>query len=107
MLTQTPSHSRTVLRLYKDILRTHKQRLPFDLRKLGDDYVRNEWKLHTKAKGNILNQFLAKWNEYLHLIKQQHSNFGRDLSTDQKAKLSQNQQHQLETLKHEATKLTE
>ena len=38
------------LKLYRQILREHKQRLPALMRKLGDDYVRSEFKAHKTAK---------------------------------------------------------
>ena len=38
------------VRLYRDILRLHRTRLPSHLRALGDDYVRAEFRAHRDAK---------------------------------------------------------
>ena len=38
------------LTLYRQILQEHRQRLPALMRKLGDDYVRSEFKAHKAAK---------------------------------------------------------
>lgn len=57
------------LKLYRSILRAHKNKLPPMLRGLGDEYVRSEFKAH-KSTDNPLHiiGFLTQWQEYLHLI---------------------------------------
>ncbi|SCV02956.1 LANO_0G01266g1_1 [Lachancea nothofagi CBS 11611] len=58
------------LPLYRRILRVH-QNLPAPQRELGDQYVKNEFKLH-KGTTNPLHivGFLASWQDYLHVITQ-------------------------------------
>jgi hypothetical protein len=44
------SYREPILTLYRNILRTHKKKLAFDMRSLGDEYVRSEFKSMKKAK---------------------------------------------------------
>lgn len=54
------------LQLYRSILRAHKKNLPVELRYLGDEYVKAEFKAH-KAIDNPLHiiGFLTQWQDYL------------------------------------------
>ncbi|CEP64305.1 Sdh7p LALA0_S11e01112g [Lachancea lanzarotensis] len=58
------------LQLYRRILREHRN-LPDAQRELGDQYVKNEFKLH-KTTSNPLHivGFLASWQDYLHVVTQ-------------------------------------
>ena len=51
--------------LYRSILKAHKNRLPPELRKLGNDYVRNEFLAHKSAKDEHLAPFFKEWEGYL------------------------------------------
>lgn len=44
------SYREPILTLYRNILRTHKKKLAFDMRSLGDEYVRSEFKSMNKVK---------------------------------------------------------
>ncbi len=44
------SYREPILTLYRNILRMHKKKLPYDLRSLGDEYVRSEFRSMKKAK---------------------------------------------------------
>lgn len=54
------------LRLYRSILRAHRSKLPAELRFLGDEYVKAEFKAH-KSTDNPLHivGFLTQWQDYL------------------------------------------
>lgn len=39
-----------LVRLYRTILKQHNKKLPYEMKKLGDDYVRSEFKSISKAK---------------------------------------------------------
>jgi hypothetical protein len=39
-----------LLRLYRTILKQHNKKLPYEMKKLGDDYVRSEFRSIKKAK---------------------------------------------------------
>jgi hypothetical protein len=105
--------------LLRTILRAHKKHLPTDLRSLGDVYVKQEFRLHKKAKPEQAAQFMTEWNQYLDQLtmtaRAQESiritetnagnqvfQFGKDLPRD--VELSEEQMQQLEKLRQEAAK---
>ena len=52
------------LKLYKSILRLHRL-LPAELRVLGDNYVKNEFRLHRTVKDEkVLETFFNEWAQY-------------------------------------------
>ncbi|QWU86270.1 hypothetical protein CA3LBN_000488 [Candidozyma haemuli] len=57
------------LKLYRSILRAHRLKLPSELRSLGDEYVKAEFKAH-KNTDNALHivGFLTQWQDYLRSI---------------------------------------
>ncbi|KAF3986832.1 hypothetical protein FT663_01569 [Candidozyma haemuli var. vulneris] len=57
------------LKLYRSILRAHRTKLPAELRFLGDEYVKAEFKAH-KSTDNALHivGFLTQWQDYLRSI---------------------------------------
>ncbi|CAG8727502.1 4671_t:CDS:2, partial [Acaulospora colombiana] len=51
--------------LYRNLLRIHR-RLPIEMRSLGDDYVKSEFKRHKTADNPVhIMGFLVEWNRYL------------------------------------------
>ena len=92
------------LKLYRQILREHKQRLPALMRKLGDDYVRSEFKAHKTAKPEQVAQFMHAWNDYLLKIRLQRDRFGSNLNDSAAAALNEEQKKKLNDLKAEALK---
>jgi hypothetical protein len=54
-------HRLTVLRLYKTILRLH-QSLPHELRDLGNQYVRDEFRRHKTAPTQYVTNFMVEWS---------------------------------------------
>ena len=129
-MTATKSKD-VALQLYRNILKAHKRYLPYEMRRLGDSYVKSEFKLF-KAVTNEgqLNQFYTGWNEYLDQLLQtgrtkeslaagsldhnssssstNHNNnisaatFGRHLPSD--VELSDEQKVQLQKLQEETSK---
>jgi hypothetical protein len=65
-------HRLTVLRLYKTILRLH-QSLPIELRALGNQYVRDEFRRHKNAQPDFVTNFMVEWSEYARILRQQVS----------------------------------
>ncbi|CAF0809529.1 unnamed protein product [Rotaria sordida] len=61
-------HRLTVLRLYKTILRLHRS-LPHELRELGNQYVRSEFRRHTNAKPEFVPNFMLEWSVSIVLKK--------------------------------------
>jgi hypothetical protein len=111
-----------VLNFYRSILKAHKRNLPYEMKVLGDSYVKSEFK-HFKNvtdKGQ-LEQFYTAWNQYLDQLLQtartkesiaagsldqaasyDATSFGRHLPKD--IELSVEQQNQLEKLREQATR---
>ncbi|KAJ2714521.1 hypothetical protein H4R19_001685 [Coemansia spiralis] len=59
------------LQLYRSILRTHRL-LPRELRFVGDQYVRSEFRSHrTVTDKRFLDQFYTQWTSYLALLREQ------------------------------------
>jgi hypothetical protein len=93
------------LKLYRHILREHRH-LPSMMKKLGDDYVRQEFRQHLNAKPEFLDQFTVSWTNYLAYLKKNRSEsterYGRDLETDAKRVLNDEQIDRLRELKSKA-----
>eukprot|EP00808_Paulinella_micropora_P021628 g1661.t1 len=75
------------LRLYRGILRSHRARLPADMRALGDRYVRQEFKAHKDAAPEHLRKFFPEWLAYLEALQEaspdELQNIGKDMSQEQ------------------------
>lgn len=57
------------LRLYRHILRVHHLQLPPDIRFLGDEYVKAEFKAHKTADNPLhIIGFLTQWQDYLRSV---------------------------------------
>ena len=72
------------------MLRLHKQRLPYELKALGDEYARDEFKRHKTASGSQvcfylmlhvfyvvtsvfqLKMFFSEWDNYVATVSSQH-----------------------------------
>ena len=94
------------LRLYKTVLRAHRQKLPHDMRMLGDEYVRSEFRLHKTAKPEHVQPFFKEWISYLEQLQQmQPGQYGVDLTPEALAALSEEQQENLDKLREEAKQL--
>ena len=88
--------------LYRNILREHRRRLPNQMRKLGDDYVSHEFKLHKKVTSEAhLNRFYTAWNEYLAMLLSK-GKLGKNLDNTLKDKLNEEQLDKLNQLKEES-----
>jgi hypothetical protein len=75
------------------------------MRHLGDSYVRNEFKLHKKAKTEHLKQFYSAWESYLESSRQKSSSFGANISSDLKKQMTEEQKIKLNDLKMETAKI--
>lgn len=60
------------LSLYRNILRAHQKYLPYEMKQIGDTYIKTEFRLHNDKKKipkpEQLKQFMYEWNEYLQQI---------------------------------------
>jgi len=85
-----------ILKLYRNILREHKRKLPYEMREIGDSFVKHEFKLHKTAKATFVPKFVNSWENYLLKIREQEDNIGENISPE---RLSVDQQIKLEELK--------
>lgn len=95
---------------------------------MGDLYVREEFRLHYKAKPEHLSPFFSQWLDYLDMMKQQQTQLfsssattgaaeakepahgeeqvlGRDLEPEQMLMFSEEQMDQLDALRSEAFRI--
>ncbi len=88
--------------LYRNILREHR-RMPDRMRVIGNDYVRLEFKQHKSAEEKHLDMFFVAWDNYLSTLKRQNQDegFGKDLDSQTKGLLSEEQENKLKSLKEE------
>ena len=95
------AHRTRVLALYRNILRVHRRVLPQEMRFLGDEYVRDEFKRHKTASATYVRSFLKEWHVYLRDLRKQARarEFGKELDAETLVKLSPEQRQQLDLLK--------
>ncbi|XP_002161469.1 succinate dehydrogenase assembly factor 3, mitochondrial [Hydra vulgaris] len=96
-----------VQRLYRQILKLHRY-LPNDLKKLGDQYVKEEFRRHKGANQLQAYEFMTEWKFYCDTLQKQitlpPSSLGVPLDPEKVNSLSQEQLGQLFHLQQEATK---
>jgi hypothetical protein len=96
-----------MLRLYRNILKHHRTHLPPQLRRLGNETVRHEWKQHKSADAAFVKVFEREWTQYLTLLQQQQQqrrmSIGRDLDATQRAAMNDEQRDALRQLEEAAT----
>jgi hypothetical protein len=105
------------LNLYRRILRLHRQKLPFQMKEMGDKYVKEEFRQHKDASQEFVVQFMDQWEQYAEMLEQQkkvdnNSNdsdniptFGRHLTKEEWDGLSQDQKQQLAKVQAESKNL--
>ncbi|XP_064205105.1 succinate dehydrogenase assembly factor 3, mitochondrial [Anguilla rostrata] len=65
-----PAHVSKVRALYKRILQLHRF-LPIDLRALGDQYVKDEFRRHKSANPAEVKSFMTEWESYRDTLQTQ------------------------------------
>lgn len=96
-----------LVRLYRSVLRAHKNYLPQELKGLGDTYARDEFRRHKNAKPEFMKGFFHEWNSYLKQLQDlppTSSTVGKDLDPAIVATMTDEQRAQLAALKEEAAK---
>ena len=96
----------TATTLYRAILREHRRKLPAAMRLVGDDYVRNEFKLHkVTTSAEHLGMFFTGWNSYLDNLRAHQtgktSKLGRNLTKEERRQLSEEQAEKVALQKDE------
>ncbi|KAK8829218.1 hypothetical protein WA577_004485 [Blastocystis sp. JDR] len=100
-LTETQRH---FFSLYRRLLRVHEKKLPFEMRVLGNLFVKQEFKKTVNAKPQFMNRFLYEWEAYYNdLAHDKH--IGKDLTREEKDMLNDSQKEQFQSLEQEAKHL--
>ncbi|XP_023280679.1 succinate dehydrogenase assembly factor 3, mitochondrial [Seriola lalandi dorsalis] len=107
------AHVSTVRSLYKRILVLHRF-LPIDLRALGDQYVKDEFRRHKSASSEEVKSFMTEWQLYKDTLQTQvldsagrqlsSAKFGAELSERKLSDFQEEQIGQLYELMLESTK---
>ncbi|KAL1255730.1 hypothetical protein QQF64_013791 [Cirrhinus molitorella] len=105
------AHVSAVRSLYKRILLLHRF-MPIDLRALGDQYVKDEFRRHKTASPEEVPRFMAEWQNYKNTLQTQVLEavgnkqlvFGTDLSEEKLKNFQDEQIGQLYELMLESTK---
>ncbi|XP_022599885.1 succinate dehydrogenase assembly factor 3, mitochondrial [Seriola dumerili] len=107
------AHVSTVRSLYKRILVLHRF-LPIDLRALGDQYVKDEFRRHKSASSEEVKSFMTEWQLYKDTLQTQvldsageqlsSAKFGAELSEGKLSDFQEEQIGQLYELMLESTK---
>jgi hypothetical protein len=93
------------LKLYREILRAHITKLPSDLRFLGDQYVKAEFKAHQRIDNPLhIVGFLTQWQDYLRELDGGSWATGK-LRKQDLEKMTNEQVHQLYELMQETKKI--
>ncbi|XP_032092661.1 succinate dehydrogenase assembly factor 3, mitochondrial [Thamnophis elegans] len=106
-------HISQVRTLYKKILQLH-QVLPLELKALGDQYVKDEFRRHKSISLQEAQHFLQEWENYAMMLQQQANqheqnttnqpDFGAHLTKEKLNALRDEQVGQLYELMRETTK---
>ncbi|XP_026531443.1 succinate dehydrogenase assembly factor 3, mitochondrial [Notechis scutatus] len=106
-------HVSQVRTLYKKILQLHRV-LPLELKALGDQYVKDEFRRHKSISLQEAQHFLQEWENYAMMLQQQANqhvqnttdqpDFGAHLTKEKFNALRDEQIGQLNELMKEATK---
>ncbi|XP_037072233.1 succinate dehydrogenase assembly factor 3, mitochondrial-like [Pollicipes pollicipes] len=108
VVPSTLSHVQSVRMLYKTVLRLHRG-LPVELKAIGDQYVRDEFRRHREAAPPEAGVFLQEWAGYALRLAQQlgvrgtHRSrpVGATITEQQLDQMSEEQLHQLHELYQE------
>eukprot|EP01091_Cochliopodium_minus_P021114 TRINITY_DN9528_c0_g1_i1.p1 TRINITY_DN9528_c0_g1~~TRINITY_DN9528_c0_g1_i1.p1 ORF type:complete len:102 (-),score=24.68 TRINITY_DN9528_c0_g1_i1:115-420(-) len=90
--------------IYRRILKLHKSKLPPQFKELGDNFVRNEFKLHLKVNDEkVLNEFKHQWILYINQIESQDDGkIGKNIDKKEITKFSDSQREKLQQFKIES-----
>ncbi|POR35399.1 Acetate non-utilizing protein 9 [Tolypocladium paradoxum] len=94
-LRPTPTALLPPIPLYRRLLRAHRKHLPADMRVLGDEYIKAEFRAHRNVDNPAhLIGFLTEWQLYAQQIEGD-SWAGDKIEQGKLAKMSDEQIHQL------------
>ena len=102
-----------ILSLFKEIMKVHRTKLAGQLKDIGDDYVRHEFRNHLRGKTtqNQWQQFVKQWKGYLSFVDGKAGsltpvvNTSGDLSEEVLEAMSPDQRKRMEMLRQETKNL--
>ena len=69
-LKPTPPALLPPIPLYRRLLRAHRKHLPHDMRVLGDEYIKSEFRAHREVENPVhIVGFLTEWQTYAQQIE--------------------------------------
>ncbi|KAK3859235.1 hypothetical protein Pcinc_034636 [Petrolisthes cinctipes] len=80
VVTQAFTHTQRVRLLYKTILKLHRG-LPLELKALGDQYTKDEFRRHKEASSEQTKTFMLEWTNYAITVAKQLGVRGAHMST--------------------------
>ncbi|KAK4302473.1 hypothetical protein Pmani_025434 [Petrolisthes manimaculis] len=80
VVTQAFSHTQRVRLLYKTVLKLHRG-LPLELKALGDQYTKDEFRRHKEASPEQTKTFMLEWTNYAITVAKQLGVRGTHMST--------------------------
>jgi hypothetical protein len=96
-----------ILRLYREVLRLHRERLPPPMRDLGDSYARAEFRSHLRGKTTQpqWQEFVKEWQTYVATLQgDAHAATDAEASVERVLTQSSDEQRKrLEQLQRELT----
>ena len=102
-------YPRAALSMYRQVLRTHRDRLPPPMRDMGDNYIRDEMRRHGEAQTTQQQwkTFVSEWQKYLNMLLGQADlpNTSGDIPAAVLDAMTPEQKQQFLDLKDETSKL--
>ncbi|EDO42461.1 predicted protein [Nematostella vectensis] len=103
-----PRHTLAIQALYRRVLKLHRK-LPLEIKALGDQYAKDEFRRHKKASQEQAVRFMQEWKIYADTIEQQVNSqqlnvLGKDLKDEHIESLTEEQLGQLYSLQEAALK---
>mmetsp|Transcript_3969 Transcript_3969/g.5614 ORF Transcript_3969/g.5614 Transcript_3969/m.5614 type:complete len:141 (+) Transcript_3969:84-506(+) len=101
MSSSTVTRNTAAVKLYRDILRLHRQKTVGVNRQVADIFVKYEFKLHREAKEEFVNDFLKQWTNYRNELAEKSTleSMARSISAAEIAMLSDEQLDAIDELK--------
>lgn len=102
-------YPRAALSIYRQILRVHRTSMPPPLRKMGDSYLRDEYRRHKDAQTTPQQwkTFTLEWQKYLDMLmgRADLPNTSGDIPADVRDAMTPEQKQQFLDLKEETSRL--
>mmetsp|Transcript_7010 Transcript_7010/g.30802 ORF Transcript_7010/g.30802 Transcript_7010/m.30802 type:complete len:140 (+) Transcript_7010:300-719(+) len=100
MSSSAAARNTAAVKLYRDILRLHRQKTVGVNRQVADIFVKYEFKLHKEAKEEFVNDFLKQWRDYRNELAGRRTleSMARSISAAEVAMLSDEQLEAIDEL---------